>query len=502
MIVLAEELRKPPATASRIAVLGFAFAATACVLFYEALATSGQPTVAVIWAGVALATYIAGLLCLAGASHGAGIGIVGWKIGPWMLLWYAVTLGVATVTWSQPQTSGVASEIAVSSVLRAVWMLTAGISAWFLGYVAGPGQVVMRAGYRAVRALGNRFTGEVRSLAAPWILYAIGIAARLGTAASRGLFGYVGNASSAVSTASGFQGILGALNLCAPLAVAAASLQVFRDSTKGAQITLSVLFLAEVGFGVAAGNKQNFVIAVLAVIIPFGAARRRLPRVAITGLIITFLVVVIPFNQSYRSAVRQGAVTLTLSQGVATAPTILKETLTSGDMVGVAVDSLDYLTQRIREIDNVAVVLQRTPAQIPFASPVQLIEQPVIGMIPRAVWPGKPILATGYQFGQIFYDLPPNVYTSTPDTMAGGLYWHGGWISVIAGMILFGAAIRLLDNALDVRANPHAIFLVLLLFPTLVGGETDWNAFLGAIPAILFVWLLSIAIIFRPRRRI
>ena len=419
-----------------------------------------------------------------------------------MLLWYAVTFGVATVTWSQPQTGGVTGEIAVPSVLRAVWMLTAGISAWSLGYMAGPGQVVMRAGDRTVRALGNRFTGEVRSLAAPWILYAVGISARLFTTASTGLFGYVGNVSSAVSTVSGYQGIIGALALCAPLAVAAASLQAFRDSTKGAQITLTILFLIEVGFGVAAGNKENFVIAVLAVIIPFGAARLRLPRIAITGVIITFLVVVIPFNQGYRSSVRHGEVILTPSQGIATAPTILKETLTNGDMVGVAMDSLDYLAQRIREIDNVAIVVQRTPAQVPFASPFQLIEQPVIGMIPRAIWPSKPILATGYQFGQIFYELPPSIYTSTPDTMAGGLYWHGGWISVIFGMILFGAVIRLLDDALDVRVNPHAILLVLLLFPTLVGGETDWSAFLGAIPAISFVWLLSIAIIYRPERRI
>src|SRR5450755_523176 len=502
MIAVAEELGKPFTAASRIAVLGFALAAIACVLFYETLATSGQPTVAVIWGGLALATYIAGLLFLASASQRTGIGLARWKIGPWILLWYAVTFGVATVTWSKPPTSGVLSEIAVPSVIRAVWMLTAGISAWFLGYVAGPGQVVMRTGYRTVRAFGNRFTGEVRSLAAPWTLYAVGIAARLVTVASTGRFGYLGNASSAVNTAGSYQGIIGALALCAPLALTAASLQVFRDSIKCAQSTLPVLFLIDIGFGVAAGNKQDFVIAVLAVIIPFGAARRRLPRIAIVGVIVTFLLVVIPFNQSYRIAVRQGATTLTPSRGVATAPTVMKETLTNGNMAGVAVNSLFYLTQRIREIDNVAIMIQRTPAQVPFISPVQLIEQPVIGMIPRMIWPSKPILISGYQFGQVFYGLPAIIYTSTPDTMIGGLYWHGGWISLIVGMILFGAAIRLLDNALDVRANPHAIILVLLLFPTLVGGETDWDTFLGAIPAISFTFLVSVVIIFRPRRRI
>ena len=418
-----------------------------------------------------------------------------------MLLWYAAVFGVATITWSQPQTIGVVSEIAVPSVLTALWVVTVGISAWIFGYLTGPGHVLVSAGDRAITALSKRFTAEVRSRATPWILYAIGLTARLVTALSTGLLGYVGNVSSSVSTATGYQGIIGAFTLCAPLAVAAASLQVFREKAKGAHITLLVLFLAEVGFGAAAGNKQGFVVAVLAVIIPFSAARGRLPRVVLTGLIVTFMVVVIPFNQAYRNAVRQGAVTLTPAQGVATAPSLLVQTVTSGESVSVALGSLDYLIERIREIDNVAIVVQRTPMQVNFASPLQLAEVPVIEMIPRAIWPGKPILATGYQFSQEFYELPASIYTSSADTMVGGLYWHGGWITVIIGMMLFGGIVRLLDEILDARANPHAIFLLLLLFPVLVGGETDWNALLGALPATLLIWLLSVTIVFRPRPR-
>lgn len=502
MAAVTSKLLESRETESRHVILGLVFGTAACGLFYEALDTSAQPTVAVVWGGAALATYIIGLMFLTCASQGDGLGIIArWKLGPWLLLWYAATFGAATITWNQPQTSGVVNEIAISSITRAVWMVTFGISAWFLGYLIGPGQAIIRVGQRTVAALGRRFTAEVRSLGAPWTLYTIGLSARLVTAASTGLLGYVGNVSSSVSNASGYQGVLGALTLCAPLALAAASLQAFRDQVKGARITLAILFMSEVGFGAASGNKLTFVVAVLAVIIPFGALRRRLPRIAISGLVITFLVIVIPFNQAYRSAVRQGAVTLTPAQGVATVPTVLKETVTNGDSFNIALASLDYLAQRIREIDNIAIVAQRTPAQVPYSSPLALIEQPVIGMIPRAIWPGKPILATGYQFGQIFYELPTSLYTSTPDTMIGGLYWHGGWISVLVGMILFGAAVRFLDIILDVRSNPHALFLVLLLFPTLVGGETDWNALLGSIPATLFIWLLSVAIIFRSGRR-
>ena len=39
---------------------------------------------------------------------------------------------------------------------------------------------------------------------------------------------------------------------------------------------------------------------------------------------------------------------------------------------------------------------------------------------------------------------------------------------MLAGMFLLGCTVRLLDDQLDVRANQHGIFLVLLLFPQVV----------------------------------
>jgi threonine/homoserine/homoserine lactone efflux protein len=78
---------------------------------------------------------------------------------------------------------------------------------------------------------------------------------------------------------------------------------------------------------------------------------------------------------------------------------------------------------------------------------------------------------------------------------------YGGWIPVIVGMFLLGCGVRLLDDVLDVRANPHAIFLVLLIFPSLVKGEDDWESLLASVPATLFIWLLATALTFRARRR-
>jgi hypothetical protein len=101
---------------------------------------------------------------------------------------------------------------------------------------------------------------------------------------------------------------------------------------------------------------------------------------------------------------------------------------------------------------------------------------------------------------QQYYELPPSVYTSSSITPAGDLYRHGGWIPVIVGMFLLGCGVRLLDDVLDIRANPQAIFLVILLFPCLVKGEDDWVTFLAGVPATILIWLLALALTFRPRR--
>jgi hypothetical protein len=347
--------------------------------------------------------------------------------------------------------------------------------------------------------MGRRFTGEVRSALAPWTLYGIGTAARITLTLTTGRFGYVGDPASAVSTATGYGQILSMLSLCAPLAVAAAALRVYREGQRRARITLAVLFLAELGFGAAAGGKQSFVIAVLALVIPMSVARRRLSKKAVIAFIILFLAVIIPFNRAYRGVVRGASASLSPRQAIYVAPQVLRQTVSSGDTIDVLPSSVTFLLQRIREIDSPAIILQRTPRQIGFVSPAQLAEAPMAEIIPRAVWPGKPVVASGYQFSQQYFGLSADVYTSTTITPVGDHSRHGGWIPVIAGMFLLGCLVRLLDEVIDLRRNPHAIFLVLLFFPTLVKSEDDWASTLAGIPATIMFCLLAVALTFRRR---
>ena len=489
-----------PVIAPRWIIAATFLLAAAIVMSGQALSSTGQPTHTVAWGSVALAAYAASLLCLIGGGKGGWLGLGRWSFGSWTLLWYGAAFGLASLTWVKPQPTPWA-QISLSSVARALWLVAIGMTLWVLGYLIGPGRPARRLGTKVMAALSLRFTYEVGSPLAPWILYAVGTAARIATAVTTGRFGYVGYVQSAVTTASGYQEWLTLLGMCAPLGVAAAALQVYRESVPGARVTLAVLFLAEIASGAVAGGKESFIVAILAVAIPFVTSRRKIHKGLLVFAVLGLLLIIVPFNQAYRNTARAPSGTLSASQAIDTVPGTLRHTIAAQDFVGVFSSSAYLILTRIREIDNPAIILQRTPTQIGFQSPAQLIEAPIVYLIPRAVWPSKPIMTPGYQFGQDYYGVPSTIYTSFAVTPLGDLYRHGGWIPLLVGIFLFGCGVRFLDEVMDVSGNPHSVLLFLLLFPTLVKQENDWVGTLDGIPGILLVWLLAVYITFRRARR-
>ncbi len=479
------EGRTSPRPAAIFALVLFA---TALVLLAGALDTADQPTDAVVWGGLSLASFAGGLCCLVGGASG----LARWKLGPWTMLWYSLTFGVASITWSQIQT-GPPAQIAISNVLRALWLVAIGSTAWTVGYLAGPGWPVRRAFGRGMAAVSRRYGARVRGRWTPWLLYAIGATARVLVSASTHRFGYVGSLTGPVTSASSYQQVLGLISNCAPLAVCAAALRGFGERAPRAWATLAVLCVTEVAFGAVSGGKETFVLVALAIIIPMSAAHYRLPKTAIAGGILLFLVVVIPFNQAYRDSVTSE---LTPRQAMATTPGILRQITSPHSLLTAVPTSVTYLLQRLREVDSPAIIMQRTGTEIPFLDFAQMIEQPVADAIPRVLWPGKPILASGYQFSQEYFGLPSTVYTSSAITPLGDLYRYGGWLPVVIGMLLMGVIVRLLDSVMEVRKDPHAIMLIVMLTPALLLGESDWATTLASLPEIGVVWLLIVMLTF------
>ena len=65
---------------------------------------------------------------------------------------------------------------------------------------------------------------------------------------------------------------------------------------------------------------------------------------------------------------------------------------------------------------------------------------PVLGFIPRSVWPTKPVLAAGYEVLQEYYGMPASVHSSVAVTPYGDLYRRGGVAVVIAGMLVLACS--------------------------------------------------------------
>lgn len=474
--------------------------ATAIMLLWEAVASSDRPTRAVVWGGLALAVYATGLLCLVGVAQGVGLGLALWRFGPWILVWYALAYGLAATAWSQPQVGTTVGMITLSSILIALWLVAVGMTAWVLGYFVGPGRPMHRLVDNGVQALARRFGRDVRSPATPWLLYTIGSAARLAMAVTTGQFDYLGQTPTALSNVASYQQILSLLTLCAPIALAAAALQVFQERLPKARVTLIVLFLIEIAISATSGLKMNFLLAVLAIIVPWSASHRRLPKLPAAIAVLAFLLIVIPFNQAYRSTIHSGSTTLTSMQAINAAPDVLRQTIASNGLGGAFSGSYEYLLERMQDIADSAIILQKTPGQFGYLSPAQLIITPLSAFVPRAIWPSKPVSDSMYQVSQEYYDQPASEYTAAGITPVGDLYRYGGWVTVVFGMFVLGCFVRLLDNVMNIRENPHTIFLVLILYPNVVVAESGWTVIFTLIPSTLFIWLLAVALTFRARR--
>jgi len=196
----------------------------------------------------------------------------------------------------------------------------------------------------------------------------------------------------------------------------------------------------------------------------------------------------------------RGKVTLSTGQAIATAPAIAGRVVATDASLAIIGESASFPAERIRTIDSPAIIMQRTPGQIPYASPVRLLVSPVVELIPRILWPGKPILASGYRVSQKYYQLPAQLYTSSDVTSEGDLYRHGGWFPLLLGMLVLGCLIRIIDELADLRRSAHGASLILLLFPDTVQAGSDCATLLAGIPGMLVLWLCVVTMSFARRR--
>ena len=411
------------------------------------------------------------------------------RLGPIWVTYYVLTFGLLTLAWINLATldrlrgpltvntfgaAALTQLISASSIPKATIFASLALVAWTGGYIVRPLGLSVRFARRITPKLTKEGVWRLRTQSFPIVVFCVGLAARaLLFRADR--YAYLGSASLALNAPSALTQPLTALSECAQFGLVLAILDhTLISHSIRSRITLILIFIVELAFGLLSGDKTNFLFTIVSVAIVYRLCVRRLPRRLVVAMVAGALFV-IPFASAYRAYVRpSNGPRVTGLSAFKGAPRIIQATLSNFGSGSAFVNSGAELAARLREIDNVALILQKTPSTIPYRPWSELLYGPATGLIPRAAWPSKPVLSTGIEFSHDYYNVPTGTYTANAVTLPGDLLRHGGILPLVAGMFIIGGASRLVDSEFYPGRDPRRVLIYIALFGILLQPEADF----------------------------
>lgn len=403
------------------------------------------------------------------------------KLGPWFVIGFTFTYGIATLAWFYP-VKGQAEIVDIRLISPAVGIALLGTAALVAGYRAAP---------RLLISSFSRFDGMLRgpspvsiSALAPAALWAIALTSTI-------VFNTVGQsaADQLESSDSIGQVLTVGMNfgLFATL-LAAYRFGELRNFQRG--LLMAAVLVSQIGFGLQSSSKQAVWIQLFAAAFGYMMQRRvRLVPVVIVALLAIFFVA--PFQSAYRNS-GESYYSSSGSSGILFEPEKFAEAAIEANRL----DTVEELLKRTSRAGDIAAILQKTPSLVEYQPATELLAAPFVAMIPRSVWPEKPVLDQGRQMSLVYYELPPSLYTASAMTPVGDLWRHGGFVPVVLGMAALGLFLRMVD-ARDFRArgDPRALFLPMLLFAAVVKAEASYVEIVAGIVSMIFTAALASRIV-------
>lgn len=139
---------------------------------------------------------------------------------------------------------------------------------------------------------------------------------------------------------------------------------------------------------------------------------------------------------------------------------------------GYVSQSMAIFMNRMPGVDTVAAILTYTPSQQPyFARGDYAVLLPPASMIPRAIWPDKPIVETQREINFIYFGRP-DFDTHMAMYVPGSLLMSFGWIGLVIGSVVLGMVYRAFHHYCIVRsgASEVGVFVYVTLVASIVLG--------------------------------
>lgn len=214
----------------------------------------------------------------------------------------------------------------------------------------------------------------------------------------------------------------------------------------------------------------------------FYEVRRKLPKKSIVAIVLVFLFVIFPMYNNFRQLDRN----LDVSRRAEGAVDMAR----GWDSTKYLDASVFAFLKRIAIVTSVAAIVQDTGRFVPYRYGDTLLLAPIGILIPRFVWPDKPNVGIGREFGETFrlkHGLDRE--TSIAPSMIGDFYWNFSVPGVVVGMFLLGMGYRWYYQryGAGVTFDPIRKSIYFTLLPTAISFEGNVAIVLGSVVKTLVV---------------
>lgn len=305
-----------------------------------------------------------------------------------------------------------------------------------------------------------------------------------------GSYGYVHSSASNLA----FSGPLGFVSQLSWVVILLAAVVAFsRNASSSSRVVLFCLLVVEAVSGVAAGMKGAVLLPFVAALLAFVYTRGKIPKHSIAIGIVLFLVMV-SIVEDYRHALNRGG------HRSSTGPIALRVlgTVEITPSVGRLSTSADLILDRVQMLDAFALIIEKTPSPVPFERGKYYLVAPAMNLVPRVLWPEKPVLNVAERTSRAYYSEALARSSASTRTIFGDLYANFGSGGVAVGMLTLGAIVGAVRRAFVKQRSLLAFVAYVSAIYLLLSYESDAASMIAGVPRLLIGALLVTRLLTRP----
>ena len=183
------------------------------------------------------------------------------------------------------------------------------------------------------------------------------------------------------------------------------------------------------------GSKELAILLLSYPAIAFWYARRKMPWLALGAFAVVAVFVIFPLFNTYRNQSDRLGTDVRMSRTI--------DLAARWDRHEYLDHSVNDFMKRISLVYCVGAILRDVPSAVPYRYGDTLALLPISLFVPRIIWPDKPNITIGREFGVTFQLVnPTDQLTQISPTITGELYWNYDIPGVVVGMFLIGGFMR------------------------------------------------------------